>query len=351
MIKKIFRYVITLVVMTVAVGLLYALYNNNIWGIQEYVADYAVILFGIFIGIIYFILFSDVAADAIMKQVGIAEGKLVKMEIKELITGVSGIVIGLIIANLIGVALNGYGIVGTGITVILNITLGVLGYRVATRKRDELEMPMFSKSAQTKVSAGRPKILDTSVIIDGRILDLLHTGFIEGKIVIPTFVLDELRHIADSSDSLKRNRGRRGLDILNEIQKQLDVPVIIKEFNTKEKIEVDSKLLKMAEKMDAYVVTNDYNLNKVAEVQGVRVLNINELANAVKPMLIPGEEMTVTIIKAGKENGQGIAYLNDGTMIVIEGGSERIGETLQVVVTSVLQTSAGRMIFTKIKER
>ena len=333
MIKKIFRYVITLVVMTVAVGLLYALYNNNIWGIQEYVADYAVILFGIFIGIIYFILFSDVAADAIMKQVGIAEGKLVKMEIKELITGVSGIVIGLIIANLIGVALNGYGIVGTGITVILNITLGVLGYRVATRKRDELEMPMFSKSAQTKVSAGRPKILDTSVIIDGRILDLLHTGFIEGKIVIPTFVLDELRHIADSSDSLKRNRGRRGLDILNEIQKQLDVPVIIKEFNTKEKIEVDSKLLKMAEKMDAYVVTNDYNLNKVAEVQGVRVLNINELANAVKPMLIPGEEMTVTIIKAGKENGQGIAYLNDGTMIVIEGGSERIGETLQVVVT------------------
>ena len=350
MIKKIFRYVITLVVMTVAVGLLYALYNNNIWGVQEYVADYAVILFGIFIGIIYFILFSDVAADAIMKQVGIAEGKLVKMEIKELITGVSGIVIGLIIANLIGVALNGYGIVGTGITVILNITLGVLGYRVATRKRDELEMPMFSKSAQTKVSAGRPKILDTSVIIDGRILDLLHTGFIEGKIVIPTFVLDELRHIADSSDSLKRNRGRRGLDILNEIQKQLDVPVIIKEFNTKEKIEVDSKLLKMAEKMDAYVVTNDYNLNKVAEVQGVRVLNINELANAVKPMLIPGEEMTVTIIKAGKENGQGIAYLNDGTMIVIEGGSERIGETRQVVVTSVLQTSAGRMIFTKIKE-
>ena len=302
MIKKIFRYVITLVVMTVAVGLLYALYNNNIWGIQEYVADYAVILFGIFIGIIYFILFSDVAADAIMKQVGIAEGKLVKMEIKELITGVSGIVIGLIIANLIGVALNGYGIVGTGITVILNITLGVLGYRVATRKRDELEMPMFSKSAQTKVSAGRPKILDTSVIIDGRILDLLHTGFIEGKIVIPTFVLDELRHIADSSDSLKRNRGRRGLDILNEIQKQLDVPVIIKEFNTKEKIEVDSKLLKMAEKMDAYVVTNDYNLNKVAEVQGVRVLNINELANAVKPMLIHGEEMAVTIIKAGKEN-------------------------------------------------
>ena len=329
MIRKIFRYVVTLVVMTIAVGLLYAFYNNNLWGIQEYIPDYVVILFGIFIGIIYFILFSDVAADAIMKQVGIAEGKLVKMEIKELITGVFGVVIGLVIANLIGVALNGYGIVGTGITVILNITLGFLGYRVATRKRDELEMPMF-KNSQVKNSAGRPKILDTSVIIDGRILDLLHTGFIEGKIIIPTFVLDELRHIADSSDGLKRNRGRRGLDILNEIQKQLEVPVVIKEFNTKEK-------------------TNDYNLNKVAEVRGVRVLNINELANAVKPMLLPGEEMTVTIIKAGKENGQGIAYLNDGTMIVVEGGSNKIGEVLEVVVTSVLQTSAGRMIFTKIK--
>ena len=349
MIRKIFRYVVTLVVMTIAVGLLYAFYNNNLWGIQEYIPDYVVILFGIFIGIIYFILFSDVAADAIMKQVGIAEGKLVKMEIKELITGVFGVVIGLVIANLIGVALNGYGIVGTGITVILNITLGFLGYRVATRKRDELEMPMF-KNSQVKNSAGRPKILDTSVIIDGRILDLLHTGFIEGKIIIPTFVLDELRHIADSSDGLKRNRGRRGLDILNEIQKQLEVPVVIKEFNTKEKIEVDSKLLKMAEKMDAYVVTNDYNLNKVAEVRGVRVLNINELANAVKPMLLPGEEMTVTIIKAGKENGQGIAYLNDGTMIVIDGGNKFIGETIDVVVTSVLQTAAGRMIFGKKKD-
>ena len=349
MIKKIFRYVITLVVMTIAVGLLYALYNHNIWGIQQYVADYAVILFGVFIGIIYFILFSDVAADAIMKQLGVAEVKLVKMDIKELIMAVLGVVTGLIIANLIGVAINGYGIVGTGITVILNITLGVLGYRVATKKRDELEMPIL-KANQNKSYPGRPKILDTSVIIDGRILDLLRTGFIEGKIIIPTFVLDELRHIADSSDALKRNRGRRGLDILNEIQKQLDIPVVIKEFNIKEKIEVDSKLLKMAEKMDAYVVTNDYNLNKVAEVRGVKVLNINELANAVKPMLLPGEEMTVTIIKAGKENGQGVAYLNDGTMIVIDGGNKFIGETIDVIVTSVLQTAAGRMIFGKKKD-
>ena len=347
MIKNLFRYVITLVVMTIAVVLLYSLYKVNLWGMQNYIADYVVILLGIFIGIIYYILFSDVAADAIMKQLGIAEGKLVKMDMKELASGVAGVVVGLIIANLIGMSLNGYGVVGTGITVILNVVLGFLGYRVATRKRDEMDLPMF-KSNQSKNYSGRPKILDTSVIIDGRILDLLQTGFIEGKIIIPTFVLDELRHIADSSDSLKRTKGRRGLDILNEIQKQLSVPVVIKEFNTKEKIEVDSKLLKMAEKLDAFVVTNDYNLNKVAEVQGVKVLNINELANAVKPMLVPGEEMTVTVIKAGKENGQGIAYLNDGTMIVVEGGSGKIGETLKVVVTSVLQTAAGRMIFTKI---
>lgn len=347
MMKNLFRYVITLVVMTVAVVLLYSLYKVNLWGMQNYIADYVVILLGIFIGIIYYILFSDVAADAIMKQLGIAEGKLVKMDMKELASGVAGVVVGLIIANLIGMSLNGYGVVGTGITVILNVVLGFLGYRVATRKRDEMDLPMF-KSNQSKNYSGRPKILDTSVIIDGRILDLLQTGFIEGKIIIPTFVLDELRHIADSADSLKRTKGRRGLDILNEIQKQLSVPVVIREFNTKEKIEVDSKLLKMAEKLDAFVVTNDYNLNKVAEVQGVKVLNINELANAVKPMLVPGEEMTVTVIKAGKENGQGIAYLNDGTMIVVEGGSGKIGETLKVVVTSVLQTAAGRMIFTKI---
>ena len=268
MIKNIFRYAVTLVIMSISVAILYSLYNHNTWDMQYYVQDYAVILLGIFIGIIYFILFSDVAADFIMKQVGLAEGRLVKMDMKELASGIIGIVVGLVIANLVGTALNGYGIVGTGITVISNIVLAFLGYRVATRKRDEVEFPAFKQSA-AKNSMGRPKILDTSVIIDGRILDLLRTGFIEGKIIIPTFVLDELRHIADSADSLKRSKGRRGLDILNEIQKQLDVPVVIKEFNTRDKMEVDSKLLKMAEKMDAFVVTNDYNLNKVAGVREI----------------------------------------------------------------------------------
>ena len=179
---------------------------------------------------------------------------------------------------------------------------------------------------------------------------MLKTGFIEGKIIIPNFVLEELRHIADSADSLKRNRGRRGLDILNEIQKQLAVSVEIVDYNIKEPLEVDSKLLKMAEKLDAFVVTNDFNLNKVAEFQGVKVLNINELSNAIKPVVLPGEEMKVTIIKSGKEHGQGIAYLNDGTMIVVDGGNKFIGETIDITVTSVLQTAAGRMIFGKKKD-
>jgi uncharacterized protein YacL len=168
--------------------------------------------------------------------------------------------------------------------------------------------------------------------------------------VIPgSFVLEELRHIADSSDSLKRNRGRRGLDILNKIQKELDIEVEIYEGDFEDINEVDSKLVKLAQVLDASIITNDFNLNKVAEFQKVQVLNINELANAVKPVVLPGEEMVVQVIKDGKESGQGVAYLDDGTMIVVDGGKKHIGETIDVMVTSVLQTAAGRMIFAKPK--
>ena len=172
---------------------------------------------------------------------------------------------------------------------------------------------------------------------------------VEGKLIIPKFVLNELQHIADSSDDLKRVRGRRGLDILNIIQKELDIEVEITEKDFDDIPEVDSKLLKLAQVMNGKVVTNDYNLNKVAQFQGVEVLNINELANAVKPVAIPGEEMVAQVVKEGKESNQGIAYLDDGTMIVVEGGKKHIGETINVLVTSVLQTSAGRMIFGKPK--
>lgn len=193
------------------------------------------------------------------------------------------------------------------------------------------------------------KYLDTSVIIDGRILDIVKTGFLEGDIVIPQFVLAELRHIADSGDGLRRARGRRGLDVLNKLQKELKNPIVVEETDYPDLDEVDVKLLRLCRDQNGIVVTNDYNLNKVAGVTGIRVLNINDLANAVKPMLMAGEELTVQIVREGKEPGQGVAYLDDGTMIVVENGRRYVGENVSVVVTTVLQTSAGRMIFTKLK--
>lgn len=323
----------------------------NMINIGDIPPQYVTIFSGVLIAIIFYFFISTSIVNLIFKIMGQVEDRLVRMNVKELIVSIFGALIGLIIANLVGLTISSYGLLGTIITLMLNIILGYLGFRVAQKKKEEISLPSFEGFKEKKSQAyGRPKILDTSVIIDGRILDLFQTGFIEGKVIIPSFVLQELRHIADSSDSLKRNRGRRGLDILNEIQKQLKVPVEILEWDNKDNAEVDIKLLKMAKKINGYVVTNDFNLNKVADFQGVSVLNINELSNAIKPIVLPGEGMTVAIVKDGKENGQGIGYLNDGTMIVVEGGHKFLGETIEVLVTSVLQTSAGRMIFTKKKD-
>jgi uncharacterized protein YacL len=192
------------------------------------------------------------------------------------------------------------------------------------------------------------KILDTSVIIDGRISDICDTGFLEGILVIPNFVLHELQMIADSADSIKRNRGRRGLDILNKMQKDQSIMVKISDVDFTDTNEVDAKLVKLAKVMKAKVITNDFNLNKVAEFHGVDVLNINQLSNALKPIVLPGEEMRVTLIKEGKDPNQAIGYLDDGTMVVVENGRNRLNEDVQVTVTSVLQTTAGRMIFTRL---
>jgi uncharacterized protein YacL len=195
------------------------------------------------------------------------------------------------------------------------------------------------------------KVLDTNVIIDGRISDICRTGFLDGILIIPRFVLEELQHIADSSDLLRRNKGRRGLDILNQMRKEQGIKIEIRDFDgVDNKKDVDYRLIQVCKRLGCPVVTNDYNLNKVAELVGVRVLNINDLANAVKPLFLPGEEISgVDVIRDGKEAGQGVAYLEDGTMIVIEGGKRHIGQRINVVVTSVLQTSAGRMIFAKPK--
>jgi len=194
------------------------------------------------------------------------------------------------------------------------------------------------------------KLLDTSVIIDGRVSDLCETGFLEGPFLVPHFILNELQHIADSSDSLKRARGRRGLDILNKIQKMADLDVRIIDEDFPHVKEVDAKLVVLAKKVGGRIITNDLNLNKVAELQGVRVLNINELCNALRPVVLPGETIRVFVLKEGKEAGQGVAYLDDGTMIVVDNARRCIGRNVDVIVTSVLQTTAGRMIFTRLKE-
>ncbi|WP_240666763.1 PIN/TRAM domain-containing protein [Longirhabdus pacifica] len=273
---------------------------------------------------------------------------------RELMAGVIGLILALLISVLFFPPLARLGSVGVWVSLCMSLCLGVLGYIVGVRKASEISQWMHRFEREPAEAKGGKslkdhKILDTSVIIDGRISDICKTEFVEGTLVIPEFVLEELQHIADSSDLLKRNRGRRGLDILNKIQKELDVKVLIYEGDFEDQSEVDSKLIKLAKLLDAKVITNDFNLNKVCELQGVPVLNINDLANAVKPVVLPGEEILVQVIKDGKEQGQGVAYLDDGTMIVVEGGRDFIGTMIEVIVTSVLQTSAGRMIFAKPK--
>jgi uncharacterized protein YacL len=211
---------------------------------------------------------------------------------------------------------------------------------------DRVPAPGESQTGKTVV----PKILDTSVIIDGRIADICEAGFLDGPLIVPQFVLHELQQIADSSDSLKRNRGRRGLDILKKIQQSPDLDIRIVENDFPKVREVDSKLVLLAKETGGKVMTNDFNLNKVAELQGVTVLNINELANAVKPVVLPGEVMHVHVLKEGKEFGQGVGYLDDGTMVVVDQARDHIGDKVSVSVTSVLQTTAGRMIFTKLRD-
>lgn len=315
-------------------------------------------LFVIIFGLIFFRLTPTLKKQGSKMATNI-ESDLQKVSVNDLVAGTIGLIAGLIIAFLISQIY--VGIKLPYLDVILNIItytiLGYLGIVIATRKGKDIKTMLATQRKQV-MSGGRagkmkseatPKIFDTSVIIDGRIADIMKTGFIEGPIVIPEFVLVELRHIADSSDALKRNRGRRGLDILKKIQTEYGIEI----YNpTSEKAldeipEVDVKLLKLAQIMNGKVVTNDFNLNKVAGIKGVEVLNINELANTLKPVVLPGEEMILSLVKEGKENKQAVAYLDDGTMIVVEEGKRFIGQTIKVIVTSVLQTSAGRMIFAK----
>ena len=275
-----------------------------------------------------------------------------------LVAATIGLLIGLVVASLISIPLYTLtGWPGWAVPVAISFALGITGLWLGVqRERDMraifpgLEAPV----SQTRVDSNRPSrngdiLVDTSAIIDGRIADLSITGFLEGSLVVPRFVLDELRHIADSSDAMRRNRGRRGLEVLGRLRKDATVPLQILDVGVENGHEVDAMLVHLARNMKSAILTTDYNLNRVAELQGVQVLNVNELANALKSIVLPGEELRVNIVQEGKEPGQGVAYLDDGTMVVVEGGRRYLNAFHDVVVTRVLQTAAGRIIFAQPK--
>ncbi|HWP42540.1 MAG TPA: TRAM domain-containing protein [Blastocatellia bacterium] len=291
------------------------------------------------------------------------ETRIRKATLKTLIGGAAGSILGIVGATLIGWIISAqYGIpseqagipenIKTFLTLALMLLMGYVGLIVGAVKGDYLDLTalggIFVEKGATKT---HPLILDTSVIIDGRVADIAETGFLSGTIVIPQFVLRELQQIADSADSIKRNRGRRGLDILQRLQKKKgSYEVVISEADFPDIREVDHKLIELARQLEGKIVTNDFNLNKVAQLRGVTVLNINELANALKPVVLPGETMRVFVLKEGKEYNQGVAYLDDGTMVVVDNARRMIGKNVDVSVTSVLQTTAGKMIFGRYSE-
>ena len=243
------------------------------------------------------------------------------------------------------------GELGNWLPLVMACVLGYVGVSIMVlRQQDMLQafksfLPFSTAVVARGAATPNQLVLDTSAVIDGRIADISQTGFIQGTLVLPHFVLDELRHIADSSDPLRRNRGRRGLEILNRLQKDASIPVIVSDVDFDDMVEVDAKLIRLAKTLHAPIITNDFNLNRVAELQGVRALNINELTNAVKSVVLPGEELEVRVIQEGKEMGQGVGFLEDGTMVVVENGRRLMGQETGVVATRVLQTVAGRMIF------
>jgi uncharacterized protein YacL len=283
----------------------------------------------------------------------ILEFSMRKVSVRGLSSAVFGLLFGLIMAKLVSDTLSLISLdknLVYSLRVVLTLVFCYLGMIMAMRGRDEFNIIVpyvkFSRQDQNDEMI----LLDTSVIIDGSIADICKTGFLDGKFIVPRFVLKELQQIADSSDSLRRERGRRGLDILGKLQKSANIDIKIHNDDFEDIKEVDLKLVKLAKVLGAKIFTNDYNLNKVSEIQGIRVLNVNELANALRPVVLPGEIIEIRLIKEGKEYNQGVGYLEDGTMIVVDNGRRLIGQNVHVVVGSVLQTAAGRMIFGKLQE-
>jgi uncharacterized protein YacL len=299
-------------------------------------------LLGVFLGIL------------VSGLVIILEMVMRRISMRGLSSAVFGLILGLIMAKLVTDALAFSPLSGpslSAIKVTLTLLFCYLGMVIGLRGKDEFNIIIPYVRLRRQNQAEEITLLDTSVIIDGRIVDICKTKFLENKIVIPKFVLRELQQIADSTDPIKRQRGRRGLDILHTLQKEAGQDITIHEEELPDVKEVDAKLIKLAKILEAKILTVDFNLNRVASLQGIKVLNINELANALKPMVFPGEQMQIKLLKEGKEHNQAVGYLDDGTMVVVEDARKLIGQDVKVVVTSVLQTQAGRMIFTKLEHR
>lgn len=296
---------------------------------------------------------AGVLAGLLFAFAGLSVEKLIKhIPLKLLAGGTIGLLLGLFIAKLIGVGFASLqnSTISVVIYIVLSCIFGYIGMVLGSIKVEELKIPNWSWLVRGMRGSPLTKILDTSVIIDGRIADIVETGFLGGVLIIPEFVLQELQHIADSPDPTRRVRGRRGLDIIKRLQQEKMIEVRIDRQDFDNLSDVDAKLVALALRLNAKIVTNDYNLSKVAEVQGIRILNINQLANALKPVVLPGEVLRLQILKEGKEQGQGIAYLEDGTMVVVENASRHLGKEVEVSVTSILQTTAGRLIFTTLKD-
>lgn len=343
----------------------YDLHGNGLLGVTF--ANIILVLPGLFIFSWLALVLSPFITNALFNYAERLTASLSKVPTSDILVMIFGIGIGLILANLIGSPFSRLPLVGPYIPIVLSLVLSIVGAKLALRKHNDI-VSFFNRIPSRKavkaptaeaedVLAGplgdrlysSNKLLDTSVIIDGRLMDIMAAGFLDGMLVVPNFVLEELQKLSDSADNLKRAKGRRGLDLVQDLQISYKERVLVVDNDYDDLDGVDAKLVRLAKQANADIITNDYNLNKVAGIQGVKVLNINELSNAIKPVVVAGEEMTVYLVKEGKEQNQAVAYLDDGTMIVVENGRSAIGSSAAVVVTSVLQTSAGRMIFAKAR--
>ena len=353
------RRMITLIYILVgaAVGFYYL---PLLWGILNIALNPALLVFiDIIIGALIFWLLSLPLASGTEKLIQRIEKELTKRSPVYLFFGTLLTIIGLVLAVLISIPLwrTRIPVINNILPILLMIVFSYFGFRIGTTRLDDWRKA-FTHAKSSKNDGGNVierqddnyhhyKILDTNILIDGRIYDLVKTGFLEGTLLVPNFVLYELQYIADSGESIKRVRGRRGLDILNKLRNEKIVPIEMYDGDFEDIPEVDSKLIALAKKVDGVIVTNDYNLNKVIQFQNVQVLNINNLAKSLRPRVIPGETMTVVVVKKGTERQQGVAYLDDGTMVVVEDGRYFMDKQIEVEVTSALQTDAGRMIFAR----